>query len=192
MNRIDYTSVLAVGYRTELEALLFFNPEQHRFREKIRTVIEKYGVPAIHAENDRLYIRLDASSKKSSGVPLTMNPGSAGVPPAAGPTATRRRDASAPRHHATGHGSEVQTLYALAGSKAGSQLVGVVVYTRSDPGTITVLHIAVSEDYSSQGRHHKQMMVPLFIGKLREIGRQIKGVAMLRLLYDTEFRDIPV
>ena len=59
-------------------------------------------------------------------------------------------------------------------------------------GTITVLHIAVSEDYSSQGRHHKQMMVPLFIGKLREIGRQIKGVAMLRLLYDTEFRDIPV
>ena len=100
MNRIDYTSVLAVGYRTELEALLFFNPEQHRFREKIRTVIEKYGVPAIHAENDRLYIRLDASSKKSSGVPLTMNPGSAGVPPAARPTATRRRDASAPRHHA--------------------------------------------------------------------------------------------
>lgn len=150
MNHIDYTSVLAAGYRAELEALLFFNPEQHRFREKIRTVIETHGVPVIHAENNRLNVRLK-------------------------------------------NGSEVQTLYALAGSKARSQLVGVVVYTRSNPATITVLHIAVSEDYSSQGRYHKQMMVPLFIGKLREIGRQIKGVTMLRLLYDTDkFREIPV
>ncbi|MEQ1887481.1 MAG: hypothetical protein ABL967_20660 [Bryobacteraceae bacterium] len=150
MRRIDYTSVLSADYRAELEALLFFNPEQHRFRDKIRTVIETHGVPVIHAEKDRLNVRLK-------------------------------------------NGSEVQTLYALAGSKARSQLVGVVVYTRSNPATITVLHIAVSEDYSSQGRHHKQMMVPLFIGKLREIGRQIKGVTMLRLLYDTDkFREIPV
>lgn len=91
------------------------------------------------------------------------------------------------------NGSEVQTLYALAGSKARSKLVGVVVYTRSNSATITVLHIAASEDYSSQGRFHKQMLVPLFIGKLREIGRQIKGVTALRLLYgEDEFQDIPV
>lgn len=150
MRHIDYTSVLVADYRAELEALLFFNPDQHRFRDSIRTVIETHGVPFIHAENNRLHVRLK-------------------------------------------NGSEVQTLYALAGSKSRAQLVGVVVYTRSNPATITVLHIAVSEDYSSQGRFHKQMMVPLLIGKLRQIGRQIKGVATLRLLYgDYEFRDIPV
>lgn len=150
MRRIDYTSVLEAGYRAELEALLFFNPEQHRFRDKILTVIEKHGLPIIDAEANRLYIRLKT-------------------------------------------GAEVQTIYALAESKPRPQLVGVVVYTRSNLSTISVLHIAVREDYSSQGRFHKQMMVPLFIGKLREIGRQIKGVAMLRLLYGAdEFRDIPV
>ena len=106
MGRIDYSSMLPVEYRTELEALLFFNSEQHRFREKILTVIEKYGVPTIYAEHNRLHVRLK-------------------------------------------DGPEVQTIYALAELKPRSPLVGLVVYTRSNVSTITVLHIAVREDRKS-------------------------------------------
>ena len=39
-----------------------------------------------------------------------MNPGSAGVPPAARPTATRQRDANAPRHHAPVQRFNARTL----------------------------------------------------------------------------------
>lgn len=184
MTRVDYTSVLPAGYRPELEALLFFNPEQHRFRDSIRRVIEQHGMPVIHMENNRLTVRLIAP-------PIRRGVAATGSPPRSHPEKQSPRDEALGEPVAGGAG--VQTLYALAGSKARSRLVGVMVYTRSNTAMLTVLHLAVSEDFSSQGRHSKQMMVPLFIGKLREVGRQIKGITHLRMLYGRDaFREIPV
>ncbi len=90
-------------------------------------------------------------------------------------------------------GPEVQTIYALAEAISGSQLVGALIYTLSDPSTILVLHVAVEAEYSSQGRLFKQMIVLRFLAQLREVAARIKGVRTIRLLYGShQFRDMRV
>lgn len=150
MLRIHYSSLLAREFQSELESLLFFNPEQHRFREKILSAVEKYGVPSIQHTADHIRVALK-------------------------------------------NGPEVQTLFALAETGSRSKLVGVLIYLRTSDTTITVLQVAVKNDYSAQGRFYSQFMVPFFIARLREIGRQIKGITELQMLYGPEqVRSIPV
>jgi hypothetical protein len=58
---VTYMSVLAPERQPELEALLFFNPNQHRVREKIVSAIEEFGIPRISLESDRLRVQLDGT-----------------------------------------------------------------------------------------------------------------------------------
>jgi hypothetical protein len=90
-------------------------------------------------------------------------------------------------------GPEVQTLYAISNMPGLSQLVGVLVYTRTEPSVIAVLHIVVEESFSSHGTFSKSMLAMRLIAKLRETAGQIKGVGVLRLLYGNgPVRDIPI
>ena len=58
---VTYMSVLAPERQPELEALLFFNPNQHRVREKIVSAIKEFGIPRISLESDRLRVQLEGT-----------------------------------------------------------------------------------------------------------------------------------
>jgi hypothetical protein len=88
---------------------------------------------------------------------------------------------------------EVQTVFAVAVGLFHSQLAGVMIHTRLDPETILLLHMAVAADYSSHGRHRKQMLALRFVEQLRGIAAQIKGVRQVRvMLGHGRVRDIGV
>lgn len=90
-------------------------------------------------------------------------------------------------------GTEVQSLYALTANPPSGELVGAMVYTRSNLATLLVLHIAVEDAYSSQGRRSKEMLVLHFVVKLRQIASRINGIKSVRLLYGgTKVQDIMV
>lgn len=55
---IGITSQLAVAHRATLEALIFFNANQHRVRSGIQKSIEIYGVPEIYEQDGLLGIRV--------------------------------------------------------------------------------------------------------------------------------------
>lgn len=84
---------------------------------------------------------------------------------------------------------EVQTLFALDGET----LAGVMIYSRILRECMTVIHIAVDEDYSSTGKFSNQMLVMRMLGLLRKSARQIKGVNTIRLMRsDNQIKDYPV
>ena len=73
---------------------------------------------------------------------------------------------------------EVQTLYAMDDET----LVGVLVYSRIMLDCLTVLHIAVNEEYSAHGKQAKSMLVMRMLDLLRNNARRIKGVETIRLI----------
>ncbi len=78
---------------------------------------------------------------------------------------------------------EVQTLYALEDAKERPKLVGVMVFSRTDPSTIALLHIAVQKEYSRFGERADASLVPKFLEQLRQIARRLKGVHSINLKY---------
>jgi hypothetical protein len=84
---------------------------------------------------------------------------------------------------------EVQTLFALDGDT----LVGVLVYSRIMLERLTVIHIAVDYDYSSNGKFAQNMLVMRMLELLRSSARRIKGVETIRLMCsDNQIRDFSV
>jgi len=87
----------------------------------------------------------------------------------------------------------VQALFAFDRKDKNMRLVGVVVYFRADAETIIILHVAVEDDYSMNGPFSDEMLAMKLIAKVREIGRQIKGVKQLTIFYEKGLeRNIPV
>lgn len=79
---------------------------------------------------------------------------------------------------------EVQTLFAMDGDT----LVGVLVYSRVLHECLTVIHIAVGQDYSSHGKFAQNMLE-----LLRNSARRIKGVETIRIMCSgNQIRDYPV
>jgi hypothetical protein len=84
---------------------------------------------------------------------------------------------------------EVQTLFAMDGDT----LVGVLVYSRVLLERLTVLHIAVNQDYSSHGKFAQNMLVMRMLELLRNCARHIKGVETIRIMCSgNQIRDYPV
>jgi hypothetical protein len=83
---------------------------------------------------------------------------------------------------------EVQTLYALDDDT----LVGVLVYSRVVLDCLTVLHIAVDEEYSVHGNNASNMLVMRMLELLRKNARLIKGVKTIRLMCNSQVRDLIV
>ena len=84
---------------------------------------------------------------------------------------------------------EVQALYALDEDV----LVGVLVFYRVSLERLTVIHIAVDHEYSSQGEFAQSMLVMRMLELLRSNARRIKGVETIRILCSgNQVRDYPV
>ena len=76
---------------------------------------------------------------------------------------------------------DAQTLYAL--DTENLSLIGIMIFSRIDDENLILLHIGVIEDYSSVGIYSDELLVPMFIHKLRKIAKMIKGVKMITLMY---------
>ncbi|HRJ70601.1 MAG TPA: hypothetical protein PLS03_00170 [Terrimicrobiaceae bacterium] len=76
---------------------------------------------------------------------------------------------------------EAQCLYALSDGKAGPLLVGVVVFNRSGPEALEILHIAADENFGLSGR--RTPVGILLVEELLRIARQIHGIKSLHLPY---------
>jgi hypothetical protein len=84
---------------------------------------------------------------------------------------------------------EVQTLFALDESK----LVGVMIYSRVLAECLSVIHIAVNEDYSSTGKYAHNMLVMRMLDLIRNNARRIKGIKTLRVICNgNQITDYPV
>jgi hypothetical protein len=135
------TSMLGPEHADELEELLFFHPQQGRFRRNITASVEKYGSPRIVEKNGGLRIQLRLLE-------------------------------------------DVQTLYAVAREDDWQELAGALVYTRTEPRTLEILHIVVKDEYTLQGKRSEQGLTFLLIEELCRIGRMIQGIQFVSLAYD--------
>jgi len=76
---------------------------------------------------------------------------------------------------------EAQTLFAFDGDI----LAGLLVYSRVSHERLVVIHIAVSEDYSSYGKFANKLLVIRMSQQLRESARRIKGIETIRIMYES-------
>jgi len=58
MRKILFSSVLKTEYYSDLESLLFFNPQQEKVQSGIIDSLEKFGQPEIMIDGDRLRIKV--------------------------------------------------------------------------------------------------------------------------------------
>ncbi len=72
----------------------------------------------------------------------------------------------------------VQTLFALDDNK----LVGILVYSRLSTESLTVIHIVVDQDYSSDGEFAKDMLMMRLLELLRNCARRVSGVKTIRII----------
>ena len=77
----------------------------------------------------------------------------------------------------------VQTLFAIIDGVLQWELVGMVTYARITPDELTVLHIAVKDEYTVHGSKGDQMVAYHLLEELRRIGHHIKGIQGVRLAY---------
>lgn len=84
---------------------------------------------------------------------------------------------------------DVQTLYAMDDDT----LVGVLVYSRIMLERLTVIHIAVHQEYSSHGKFAQSMLVMRMLELLRSNARCIKGIKSIRIIFSgNKIRDCSV
>lgn len=76
---------------------------------------------------------------------------------------------------------EVQTLFAL--TEPARELIGAMVYVRSDRETLVLLHVGIKEDFTLAGERAEAMVLVQLLAKLREIARRLKGVEAIMLMY---------
>lgn len=75
-----------------------------------------------------------------------------------------------------------QCIYAFEGEE-NNKLIGVVIFSRTSIEDVTIIHIAVDEDYSFGGEQEDHMLVFLLVNQVREAARKIKGIRTIRLAY---------
>ena len=74
----------------------------------------------------------------------------------------------------------VQTVFAMDGDV----LTGVLVYSRTNQETLTVIHIAVNPEYSSNGEYSANMLFLRMLALLRSTARRIKDVKVIQIIND--------
>jgi hypothetical protein len=79
--------------------------------------------------------------------------------------------------------TDVQMLCALADSDDSYELAGVVLYFRTTIEDILVLHIAVTEPFSSTGPHSAALLVVRLLHAVRDLARQLKGMRTITVMY---------
>ena len=75
-----------------------------------------------------------------------------------------------------------QCLFALAASGDPPQLLGSVIYMRNPVDTLTILHLAVSDDTVTEDDQNPLIVVRL-VDQVRKLARSIRGVRWVHVLY---------
>ncbi len=81
---------------------------------------------------------------------------------------------------------EAQTLFAYDRDRRGTDPVGVVVFLRTAPAEIAIMHVAVHPDYALQGRRAGVGLGLTLIEKVKEIASRIAGVQRVVFFYRQE------
>jgi ribosomal protein S18 acetylase RimI-like enzyme len=78
---------------------------------------------------------------------------------------------------------EAQTLFAFDPSRSETEPVGVVVFLRTSPDEIAIMHIAVDPDYALQGSEAGVGLGVTLIEKVKEVATRIVGVQRIVFFY---------
>lgn len=81
---------------------------------------------------------------------------------------------------------EAQTLFAYDRDRLHGDPVGVVVFLRTSPEEIAIMHIAVHPDYGLQAPHTDLGLGVVLLEKVKEIAAQIVGVRRVVFFYRRE------
>lgn len=81
---------------------------------------------------------------------------------------------------------EAQTLFAFDRDRKDRAPVGVVVFLRTVPAEMAVLHVAVRPAYALRGRRAGVGLGALLVEKVKEIAAQIVGVKRVVFFYRQE------
>jgi hypothetical protein len=82
---------------------------------------------------------------------------------------------------------EAQTLFAFDQDRRSKDPIGVVVFIRTSPGELAIMHIAVHPDYTLQGRRGDVGLAFMLIEKVREIAVRIVGVKQIIFFYRNDW-----
>lgn len=77
-----------------------------------------------------------------------------------------------------------QTLYVLEVSDGQQSLIGVMVYLREN-ATLSLLHVAVREDWTGMRSDGRPALLLTMVERLRDIARRIKGIRSLTVFPGT-------
>ena len=81
---------------------------------------------------------------------------------------------------------EAQTLFAYDRNVKNDAPVGMIVFLRTAPEELAILHVAVQEDYSLQGRHGDLGLGLMLMDKVKEIALRIVGIKRIIFFYRQE------
>ena len=81
---------------------------------------------------------------------------------------------------------EAQTLFAYDRDRRGIDPVGVVVFLRTAPTDVAIMHVAVQPGYSLQGRDEGVGLGLTLVEKVKEIAAQIAGIKRIVFFYRQE------
>lgn len=81
---------------------------------------------------------------------------------------------------------EAQTLFAYDRDRRESDPVGVVVFLRTSPAEIAIIHVAVHQDYALQGQRAGVGLGVTLVEKVKEIASRIVGVQRIVFFYRRE------
>ena len=81
---------------------------------------------------------------------------------------------------------EAQTLFAYDRDRPGGDPVGVVVFLRTAPAEIAIMHVAVHPHYALRGKKAGVGLGVALIEKVKEIAAQIAGVKKIIFFYRSE------
>jgi hypothetical protein len=81
---------------------------------------------------------------------------------------------------------EAQTLFAFDSGRFSEDPVGVVVFLRTSPTDVAIMHVAVHPDYALQGKRAGVGLGVVLIEKVKEICARIVGVQRIVFFYRQE------
>jgi len=82
--------------------------------------------------------------------------------------------------------SEAQTLFAYDQVRSDRNPIGVVVFLRTSPEEVAIMHIAVNPRYAPKGRNQGLGLGIILVEKVKEICSRIVGVRRLIFFYREE------
>jgi len=77
-------------------------------------------------------------------------------------------------------------LFAFDSDRRNGNPVGIVIFLRTSPDEIAIMHIAVHPDYALHGRRAGLGLGLVLIEKVKEIASRIVGVRRIVLSYQQE------